>query len=73
MLLVYSGSKGADFADRLRLKHEGANNVRKEAQEILKNGLMNLDIGEIHCKNNRYTDAYNKEAHELLEKIIKAF
>ena len=73
VLLVYSGSKGADFADRLRLKPEGANNVRKEAQEILKNGLMNLDIGEIHCKNNRYTDAYNKEAHELLEKIIKAF
>lgn len=50
VLLVYSGSKGADFAAKLRLKHEGGNNVRKVAEEILYNGLMNLDVELVQCK-----------------------
>ncbi len=73
VLLAYSGSKGADFAAKLRLKHDAANNVRKVAQEILYNGLANLDIELIQCKKNQYTEVYDKEAHELLDKILRAF
>lgn len=73
VLLAYSGSKGADFAAKLRLKHDGANNVRKVVQEILYNGLANLNIDLIQCKKNQYTEVYNKEAHELLDKILRAF
>ena len=73
VLLVYSGSRGADFAAKLRLKHEGANNVRKVAEEILYNGLMNLDVELVQCKKNRYTEIYDKEARELLMHILEEF
>lgn len=73
VLLVYSGSKGADFAAKLRLKREGANNVRKVAQGILYNGLMNLDVELVQCKKSRYTEIYDKEARELLRHILNEF
>ena len=62
-----------DFAAKLRLKHEGANNVRKVAEEILYNGLMNLDVELVQCKKNRYTEIYDKEARELLMHILEEF
>lgn len=70
VLLIFNGSKGTDFSDKLRLKHDGANKVRQVANQILVDGLLNIDCNAISCKNNKYTDVYREEALVLLNEII---
>ncbi len=70
VLLISSGSKGADFSEKLRLKHDAANKARQTADKILKGGLMNMDIDSVVCKKNNYTDIYRQEAYVLLNEII---
>lgn len=73
VLLMFNGSKGVDFSEKLRLKHDGANKVRQVAECILLDGLMNTNLSCISCKRNNYTELYRKEALELLEEIISKF
>lgn len=70
VLLIFNGSKGTEFSDKLRLKHDGANKVRQTADKILIDGLMNIDFNTVSCKNNKYTDVYREEALVLLDEII---
>lgn len=70
VLLTFSGSKGADFAERLRLGHDSANKVRQVADKLLVDGLIHMDINAIACKKNNYTELYRAEALALLEEII---
>lgn len=70
VLLMFNGSKGAEFSEKLRLKHDGANKVRRVADRILIEGLMNTDISSISCKRNNYTEVYREEALALLDDII---
>ena len=72
VLLIFSGSKGQDFADKLHLKHDGANKVRREASELLTLGLINMDLNTVSCRRNDHTEEYRKEAYALLEQILKA-
>lgn len=72
VLLIFSGSKGQDFADKLHLKHDGANKVRREASELLTLGLVNMDLNTVSCRRNDHTEEYRKEAYALLEQILKA-
>lgn len=68
VLLIFNGSKGTDFSDKL--KHDGANKVRQVANQLLIEGLMNIDFDTVSCKNSRYTEIYRQEAYELLGDII---
>lgn len=70
VLLMFNGSKGVEFSEKLRLKHDGANKVRRVAGRILVEGLMNTDLSSISCKRNNYTEVYREEALELLDDII---
>lgn len=73
VLLMFNGSKGAEFSEKLRLKHDGANKVRRVAERILLDGLMNTDLSCISCKRNNYTDIYREEAIDLLDEIVSNF
>ncbi len=70
VLLIFDGSKGTDFSKKLRLKHDGANKVRKVADKLLVDGLVNMDIDTVSCKKSQHTETYRKEALELLENIV---
>lgn len=70
VLLTFSGSKGADFSAKLHLGHDGANKVRQVADRILVEGLLNINLDEVGCKRNNYTDIYREEALTLLDEII---
>lgn len=70
VLLMFNGSKGAEFSEKLCLKHDGANKVRQMADRILVEGLMNTDLSGISCKRNNYTEIYREEALALLDEII---
>lgn len=70
VLLMFNGSKGVEFSEKLRLKHDGANKVRRVADHILVEGLMNTDLSSISCKRNNYTEVYREEALALLDDVI---
>lgn len=70
VLLIFNGSKGTEFSDKLRLKHDGANKVRQVADQLLVEGLMNIDFDVVSCKNSKYTEIYRQEAYELLGDIV---
>lgn len=70
VLLIFNGSKDADFSAKLRLGHDGANKVRQVADKILVEGLLNMDIETVGCKRNNYTKLYREEALALLDEIL---
>lgn len=73
VLLMFNGSKGAEFSEKLRLRHDGANKVRQAADRILIEGLLNSDLSSVRCKRSSYTEIYRKEALALLNDIISKF
>lgn len=71
-LLLISGIKGADFSDRMHLGHDAANTVRRQAQEMMDQGLANIDLDELHAKRSKHTEYYIEEANRLLDSLLKA-
>ena len=73
VLLVHTGVKGEDFYGRMNLSRNPANLVRKQAKDILYNGLNNLDVGSIHGYKNQHDAEYRAEAYKVLDQIIKLY
>lgn len=59
-LLLINNIKGKEFHEKMHLGHDAANTVRKQAEEFLRCGLINIDINGIHSKKSKNT-AYYRE------------
>lgn len=70
VLLLHVGIKGEEFYGKMRLSHEPANRVRKEAEKILDGGLANFDVSSIKGYKNQYNEIYKTEAYALLKVIV---
>ncbi len=50
-----------------------ANTVRKQAEDFLRCGLVNIDINGIHSKKSKNTAYYREEAYRLLDALLKMY
>ncbi len=73
VLLMHTGIMGEEFYGRMRLSRNPANLVQRQAQDILCNGLANLDVDSIRGYKNQFEEAYRTEAYKLLEEIVKMY
>lgn len=72
-LLLMSGSKGADFHEKMHLSHDAANTVRKQTEDFLKMGLANIDMDKVSTKKSKNTDYYREQAYRLLDTLVKLY
>lgn len=70
VLLLMEGIKGSEFHDRMRLTHNPANRVRKNAELILRNGLGNLDTDSLTGYKNKNDEYYRAEVRRLIARIL---
>lgn len=73
VLLLQTGIKGEKFYDEMLLTRDPANRIRKQAEDILRNGLINLDIDSIKCYKSKDDGTYRDRAYKLLDEIVKKF
>lgn len=73
ILLMHTGIKGEEFYGRMKLSHNPANLVQRQAESILHSGLANLDVNSIRCYKSQHEEEYRKEAYKLLEEIVKMY
>ena len=57
----------------MHLGHDAANTVRKQAEDFLRCGLVNIDINGIHSKKSKNTAYYREEAYHLLDALLKMY
>ena len=70
-LLLINNIKGKEFHEKMHLGHDAANTVRKQAEDFLRCGLVNIDINGIHSKKSKNTAYYREEAYHLLDALLK--
>lgn len=73
VLLMHTGIKGAAFYESMRLTSFPGNRMRQQAEDILVNGLMKLDIQGIKCYRSKNDAYYREEASKLLERVIELY
>lgn len=73
VLLIHTGIKGEEFYERMKLSHDPANLVQQQAENILHDGLANLDVDSIRCYKSSHEDEYRQKAYKLLNQIIKMY
>lgn len=73
VLLMHTGVKGEEFYSKMKLSHNPANQVQKQAEGILRGGLVNLDVNTLRCYKNKFEDEYHREAYKLLDQIVKMY
>lgn len=73
MLLVCQQVNGTEFAERIRLKRNQANEVLREAKELLYKILKHIEVGDIKAYRSKNTDYYREEAEKLLELILSIY
>lgn len=71
VLLLHSEIRGKEFYKRMRLTRDPANRIRQQAEAILKDGLMNIDVDSLKCYKSSHDKAYREEALKLLHDIIE--
>ena len=72
-LLLINNIKGKEFHEKMHLGHDAANTVRKQAEDFLRCGLVNIDIHGIHSKKSKNTAYYREEAYRLLDALLKMY
>ena len=72
-LLLINNIKGKEFHEKMHLGHDAANTVRKQAEDFLRCGLVNIDINGIHSKKSKNTAYYREEAYRLLDALLKMY
>lgn len=73
MLLVCQQVNGAEFAEKIRLKRNQANEVLREAKELLYKILKHIEVGDIKAYKSKNADYYREEAEKLLELILSIY
>ena len=71
VLLLHSEIRGKEFYKRMRLTRDPANRVRQQAEAILKDGLINIDVDSLKGYKSSRDEAYREEALKLLHNIIE--
>lgn len=69
-LLKATGISGKDFERAMKLGHDAANTVRKEAERILEAGIANYDIDSLKANKSRNEDYYLKAAYDVLDRLM---
>lgn len=69
VLLLNTDIRGEEFYSRMLLTRDPANRIRKQAEDILNEGLANFDVNEIKCYKSKYDESYRQKAYELLDEI----
>lgn len=72
-LLLLNDVKGAEFHEKMHLGHDAANTVRKQSADLLKAGLANINLDELHAKRSKHSDYYREEAYRLLDALLKLY
>lgn len=72
-LLLLNDVKGAEFHEKMHLGHDAANTVRKQSADLLKAGLANIDMDELHIKQSKRNEYYRTEAYCLLDALLKLY
>lgn len=72
-LLLLNDVKGAEFHEKMHLGHDAANTVRKQSADLLKAGLANIDMDELHIKHSKHNEYYRAEAYRLLDALLKLY
>lgn len=72
-LLLLKDVKGAEFYEKMHLGHDAANTVRKQSADLLKAGLANINMDELHVRQSKHSDYYREEAYHLLDALLKLY
>lgn len=72
-LLLLNDVKSAEFHEKMHLGHDVANTVRKQSADLLKAGLANINLDELHAKRSKHSDYYSTEAYRLLDALLKLY
>lgn len=72
-LLLLNDVKGAEFHEKMHLGHDAANTVRKQSADLLKSGLANINMDELHVKQSKHNEYYRSEAYRLLDALLKLY
>lgn len=72
-LLLLTDVKGTEFHEKMHLGHDAANTVRKQSADLLKVGLANINLDELHAKRSKHSDYYREEAYRLLDALLKLY
>lgn len=70
LLLIMNGINGKEFSDMMKLGHECANVIRKEAEALYSRGLENLNLEKIHANRTKNTDYYREAAETALGHLL---
>ncbi len=69
-LLKATGVDGKEFADKMKLGHDAANTVRKEAERILEAGIANYDVDSLKANKSKNEDYYIEAAYDILDRLM---
>lgn len=72
-LLLLNDVKGTEFHEKMHLGHDAANTVRKQSADLLKAGLANINMDEIHVRKSKHSNYYRTEAYRLLDALLKLY
>ncbi len=70
-LLVMQGIKGKDFQNKMKLGHEHANTIRKEAERLYNIGLGNINIDDMKAYKTKYTEYYISSVKQILNHLME--
>ena len=70
LLLIMRGVKGKEFMEMMKLGHECANVIKKEAEYLYSKGLENLDFSRYKSNRTKNTDYYYEAAEKALDHIL---
>ncbi|WP_022761912.1 hypothetical protein [Butyrivibrio sp. AD3002] len=73
LLLIMNGVNGKEFMDMMKLGHECANVIRKEAEYLYSKGLEKIDLENIHSNRTKNTDYYKEAAEAALDHLLDFF
>ena len=69
-LLKATGVDGKEFADKMKLGHDAANTVRKEAERILEEGIANYDVDNLKANKSKNEAYYLEAAYDILDRLM---
>lgn len=72
-ILDLLGKKGADFATEMGVTHTKANDYHQAARDLIKQGLLNIDVNSLKSRRSPRHDEYLAKAYQLLDELLEFF
>ncbi len=70
-LLKATGVDDKEFANKMKLGHDAANTVRKEAERILEAGIANYNIDSLKANKSKNEAYYLDTAYDILDRLME--